>query len=160
MSPSPSTVSNAQLEFIRSTIAQAQDSAKLINTTVHPDVFFKRLNFTLDLLLRLQPYEKYNIFKGATPTSDYNKIISNMESTVDAFITRAVEANASKVAALKTDKAKKRNRENFAIKLISAFDCAHTFWAGDRDFPHYDGLLFTNANYQRVKDIYNALDDH
>lgn len=153
-------ISQAQLEFVRATLGQVQDCAKLINSTIKPDVFFGRLNFILDLLLRLQPYEKYQIFKGGTPTSDYNRLVSNIEATVDDFITRAVEANDKKVAALKTEKAKTRNRENFAIKLISAFDCAHTFWTGDRGFPHYDGPLFAPTNYQRVQAIYNALDDY
>ncbi len=152
-------ITRAQLEFVSTTLTQVQDCAKLINSTIKPDVFFGRLNFILDLLLRLQPYEKYGIFKGGTPTSDYNRLIANMNATVDDFITRAVEANDNKVAALKTDKAKKRNRENFAIKLISAFDCANTFWTGDRNFPHYDGKLFTVANYQRVQAIYDALEE-
>lgn len=152
-------ISKPQLEFVQLTLKQVQDSAKLINTTVRSDVFFKRLNFTLDLLLRLQPYEKYKIFKGSTPTNDYNRIISNLEATVDDFITRAIEANCKKLASLKTEKARNRNREDFAIKLISAFDCAHSFWTGDKAFPHYSGPLFTPANYRRVQAFYNSLDD-
>ena len=153
------SISKQQLEFVKTTLGQLQDSVKLINTTVHPDVFFKRLHCTLDLLLRLQPYEKYKIFKGSTPTNDYNRIISNLEATVDDFITRAIEANNRKLASLKTEKARKRNREDLAIKLISAFDCAHSFWPGDKAFPHYGGPLFTPANYRRVQDFYDSLDD-
>lgn len=153
-------ISKHELEFVQTTLVQVQDSAHLVNTTVQPDVFFKRLNFLLDLLLRLQSFEKYGIFKGGTPTSDYQKIISNLELTVDDFITRALEASNKKVASLKTEKARARNRENFAIKLISAFDTAHSFWTGNKGFPHYEGPLFTQANYQRVQEIYNALDNY
>ena len=148
------------LEFVKTTLGQIQDSAKLVNTTVQPDVFFKRLHFMLDLLLRLQPYEQYKIFKGGTPTSDYNRILANIEATVDDFITRAVEANDIKVAALKTNKAKTRNRDDFAVKLISAFDCANTFWTGNHGFPHYSGKLFTPSNYKRVQAIYDDLDNY
>ena len=130
-----------------------------MNSTIQPDVFFKRLNFLLDLLLRLQPYERFGFFKGSTPTNDYHRIIANLELTVDDFITRALDANNKKIASLKTEKARIRNREDFAIKLISAFDTAHSFWVGVRGFPHYEGPLFTQANYKRVKEIYNSLDD-
>ena len=56
-------ISRQQMAFVQTTLKQMYDSGNLVNTTVKPDVFFKRLNFTLDLLLRLQPYEKYKIFK-------------------------------------------------------------------------------------------------
>lgn len=151
-------ISKAQLQVVQTALTQLHDSANLINTTVNPSVFFKRLHFTLDLLLRIQPYERYKIFKGGTPTQDYNRIISNLEATVNDFIDRAVDANQRKIASLKTESARERNREKFAISLISAFDCAHTFWEGDRGFPHYKGPLFTENNYRRVQAIYDALE--
>lgn len=153
---SPPKISQAQLQTVQATMAQLQDSVKLVNTTIKPDVFFKRLNFTLDLLLRLQSYEQYNIFNNSTPTQDYNKIINNLEATVDNFIDRALDANKQKIASLKTEKARERNNDNFTSALIAAFDCAHTFWKGDRGFPHYDGPLYTDANYLRVKDLFDS----
>ncbi len=151
-------LSDKQLQCVRMTLMQVQDSAKLVNTTVKPDVFFKRLNFLLDLLLRLQPYERYGIFKNGLPSSDYRRIIANLEATVNDFIDRAVAANQAKIATLKTSKARERSRESFVVSLISAFDCAHTFWDGDRGFPHYTGPLFTNKNYQRVQAIYDSIE--
>ena len=152
-------ISDKQLQMVSANMNQINDSIKLVNSTVDPAVFFKRINFLLDLLLRLQSYEKYKIFKHGTPTQDYKKILSNLEATVNDFIDRAIEANQRKIASLKTDKAKKRNYENFVISLISAFDCSHTFWTGDKGYPHYDGPLFTERNYRRVQDLYDALDD-
>lgn len=153
-------ISSAQMQFVEMTINQLHDSGNLVNTTVKPDVFFKRLHFTLDLLLRLQPYEKYKIFKrGGGPTKDYKRIISNIEATVDDFIDRSLAANQTKTAALKTERARRKNYENYVIALISAFDCAYTFWEGDSGFPHYEGPLFTENNYRRVQAMYYALDD-
>lgn len=153
-------ISDTQMKFVQMTLNQLHDSGNLVNTTVKPDVFFKRLNFTLDLLLRLQPYEKYKIFKrGGKPTQDYERILSNLEATVDNFIDRSLAANREKIESLKTERAKRNNYENYVIALISAFDCAHTFWDGDRGFPHYDGPLFTENNYNRVQAMYYALDD-
>ena len=152
-----------ELQHIQTLMGQLQESVNLVNTTTKPDVFFKRLNFTLDILLYLQSYERYKIFRSSLPSKDYQNIIRNLEATVNDFIDRAVAANKRKVLALKTEKARKRNREDFAIKLISAFDCANSFWSGSisqtRYYPHYTGPLFTRNNYQRVQAIYYSLDD-
>lgn len=152
----------ADLQSIQLMLGQLQDSAVLLNTTVKPDVFFKRLNFTIDLLLDLQCYERHKIFTSL-PSKDVQRILDNLEATVDDFIDRAVAANNQKVASLKTEKARVRNRKDFAIKLIAAFDCAHTFWTGSfsqsRVYPHYTGPLFTPNNYRRVQDIYDSLDN-
>ena len=156
-------LSAMEFQRVQDRMIQLKDSVHLINTTVKPDVFFKRLNFTLDLLLDLQCYEKYKIFKGSRPSDDYRKIINNLEATVDDFIDRAVEANNEKIASMKTAKARERNREDFAIKLISAFNSAHSFWTGSfspsKTYPHYTGPLFTPNNYKRVQAIYDSLDD-
>lgn len=152
-------ISPKELEYVRTRMSQLQDTVHLINTTTKPDVFFKRLNFALDILLDLQRYEKYRIFTNAKPSQDYQKIIQNMEHTVDNFIDRVLDANEQKIATLKTPSAKQRNREKSIIALISAFDCAHTFWEGSKGFPHYSGPLFTKNNYTRVQEIYDSLDD-
>lgn len=150
-------ISPREAEHIQSRLVQLEDTVRLINTTTKPDVFFKRLNFALDILLDLQSYEKYGVFKGNTPSSDYNRIIHNMEVTVNDFIDRAVTANQQKLASLKTEKAKQNNHEKFAETLITAFDHANTFWTGSfsqtRAYPHYTGPLFTANNYQRVQSI-------
>ena len=148
-------ITSSQLQHVQTAMKQLQESVYLLNNTTKPDVFFKRFNFSLDLLLDLRTYEKYKIFKGNTPTSDYNKIVRNMESTVNDFIDRAIEANRQKLATLKTDKAKKNNYEKFVIALIAAFDCANTFWSGSRGFPHYTGPLYTENNYRRVKELFD-----
>ena len=150
-------ISPQQMQVVRSTMVQLQDSTKLINTTTKPDVFFKRLNFALDLLLLLQSFEKYKIFKGSNPTSDYNRILSNMDATVNDFIDRAYSLNQQKTASLKTESARRRNQEKFATSLIAAFDCANSFWTGNIGYPHYTGPLFTENNYRRVREIYENI---
>lgn len=151
-------ISKHQLEFVRSTLTQLYESGELVNTTTSPDVFFKRLHFVLDLLLRLRAYEKYKIFKVGTPTEDYNRIISNIEATVNDFVDRAIVANRRKILSLKTEKARMRNYEKFVISLIAAFDCADSFWLGDPNFPHYQGSLYTERNYRRVEKLFFDLD--
>lgn len=150
-------VTKLQLETVKLTIKQLKESTGLVNTTTKPDVFFKRLNFSIDLLMELQHYEKLKIFKQSTPTKDLNKLLSNIELTVDDFITRAVELQQQKLAGLKTEKGRQSNAEKFATQLIAAFDSANSFWQGNSNFPHYTGPLFTDKNYQRVLTITNQI---
>ena len=56
-------ISPWQMQQVQVALHQLQDTVNLVNTTTKPDVFFKRLNFALDLLLFLQTFEKYKIFK-------------------------------------------------------------------------------------------------
>lgn len=148
-------ISEPHMQSAQITMNQIRDTLKIVNTTVKPDIFFKRLNFLLDLLLRLQPYEKYGIFKTETPTAGYKRITANLEVSVDAFIDRAISDNQQKMLRLKTERAKKKCYVDFACALISAFDCAHTFWDGDKGFPHHSGPLFTERNYARVQSIWD-----
>lgn len=153
-SPAPQ-ISEPYIQFVQTTLNQISDTLKIVNTTVKPDIFFKRLNFLLDLLLRLQPYEKYGFFKTESPTAGYKRIAANLEVPVDAFIDRAVLDNQQKILRLKTERAKQKCYVDFACALISAFDCANTFWVGDKGFPHHSGPLFTEKNYARVQSIWD-----
>lgn len=161
---SPPKLSSSELQFVNMTLNQLKDTAKLINDTVNPPVFFGRLNYAFDLLLLLQQYEKYKIFKVGTPSKDLRRMKAKLGDTVDNFIDRAITDNDLKIAKLKGEATKWAFYEDFVIKLISAFDCAHSFWEGNysstRKFPHYTGPLFTKDNYKRVQAIYDSLDEY
>jgi hypothetical protein len=148
-------ISAHDLEYVTGRMNQLQDTIKLVNTTVKPDIFFKRLNFALDILLDLQQYEKYRIFKQSTPSSDYRKIVNNMEEIVDDFLDRAIANNEAKIASLKTAAAKTRNLNAFVDSLAFAFDHASSLWPGDRGKPHYSGPLYTKQNLERVHKLFN-----
>ena len=149
-------LSQIQKQIVQNKMKQLYDCDKLVHSTVKPDVFFGRLNFMLDILLDLKSYEKYKIFDKVTPTENYKKILSELESLVNDFIDRAVADNQKKVAALKTEKGKKSKELKFVESLISAFDCANSFWSGEKMIPHHDGPLFTENNYNRVKRLFDA----
>ena len=100
-------ISNFDKQRAQGYLKQIQESAKLVNTTVKPDIYFGRLNFLFDLFLRLQPYERYGIFRGGTPSSDLAKLQNGLEKSVDDFIMRSYEKQMEKVKVLKTEKAKK-----------------------------------------------------
>lgn len=141
------------MEFVRICMKQVGECVSLVNSTVSPQVFFGRLNMLLDLLLELRKYEKYGIFQNSTPTDDYNKVIGNLEKTVDDFIDRAIAANGQKIAKYKTEAAKERNKVKFILDLADGFDMADTFWSGNPMMPHYEGRLYTERNRDRIDDL-------
>ncbi len=148
-----------QIEMLRPRIKQLGESKKLMRSTVSPPVFFGRLSFVMDTLLDLQRYEVYGIFNDKTPTRDIRIIQRNLGQIVDDFIDRAIDDNKRKLEKIKTAKARYENYEKFLIALISAFDCADTFWTGNKTCPHYTGPLFTQENYERVQCLYDGLDE-
>lgn len=148
-------ITQRELQTVQTALNQVKDSVALINSTTKPDVFFKRLHFTLDILLFLQEYEKYKIFNNSLPSKDFNKIIKNLDATVNDFIDRASNECKRKIAGYKTQKAKIKCFEDFSSKMISAFDCADSFWEGNGFYPHYTGILFTESNYQKVQSIFD-----
>lgn len=149
-------LSHIQKEILQNKMKQLHECDKLVHTTVKPDVFFGRLNFMLDLLLDLKSYEKYKIFVDATPTENYQLVLTKLEDNVNEFLDRAIADNQKNIAALKTEKGKKSKELKFAESLVSAFDCANSFWSGDGTMPHYVGSLFTENNYKRVKKLFDA----
>lgn len=156
-------LSHGEVELVRSTLDQLCDTVNIVNATVNPPVFFKRLNLTFDLLLLLQEYEKYKIYKSGGPSKDLKKLKKGLGLTVDNFIDRFISDSNRRIFALKGESSKRKAYEKSIIELISAFDCAHTFWSGNdshsRVLPHYTGPLFTRKNYKRVMELYYSLDD-
>lgn len=154
-SPKPSQY---EMEHIQNLIQQAQDSANLVNTTVKPDIFFKRLNFLLDILLELMKYEKYKIFKRSLPSEDYKKVLGNLNATVNDFIDRSYSKTLEDASKLKTETAKRNRVVKYSTAMLSAFEMANSFWSGNNMYPHYEGNLFTDDNLNRVKEIAASVD--
>lgn len=145
-----------RIDFLTTKIQQA---AKIVSETTKPDEFFDCLNYLLDCLLDLQRYEKYEDFGRPAPSEYYVALLDQLELTVDLFVTRAVEKECKERAKISDPQESYSHHEKFLIALISAFDCANTFWSGDKISPHYIGPLFTKENYARVQVMYNKLDD-
>ena len=151
-------ISKSELECVNQLLKKSQECVQIINKTTQPDVFFRRLCFLLHFLLELKKYEKYKIFKGSTPTGDYNAILDNIEKTVDDFIERSYAQAKEKSSTYKTDKSRQKSLNDFAIKLLCAFENPHQF----NDVigaTRYDGVLFTERNYEKVKTIVLSINE-
>lgn len=148
-----------QFEIIQveNLMKQLQESVELINTTTSPRTFFRRLNFALDVLLELQKYEKYGLFKNSTPTNDYNKILGNLEATVNDFIDRVIISQSDKNDQLNTQQEKDKRMKKCVENLWNSFYEANDYWQGNGMYPHYTGKLYADSNFQRVDDILKDL---
>lgn len=127
-----------------------------VNSTTNASTFFGRLHFALDILLYLRSFEQYDIFRNSTPTQDYNKILLNLDQTVNDFVQRTMEHERSKLEKMKTEKGKQNAYKRFVTELISDFDGANYFWSGNDMYPHYQGPLFTDKNLEYVEAIWNS----
>lgn len=150
-------ISKLELECVNQLLKKANESANIINKTTQPDVFFRRLCFLLHFLLELQKYERYKIFKGNTPSNDFKNIINNLEKTVDDFIERSYTQATIKSSTYKTDKARQKHLKDYAIKIICAFENPHQF-NDVYGATKYTGALFTENNYEKVKQIVSTID--
>lgn len=142
-------------QYVADLLHQRDESTNIVNNTKNPETFFGRLGFIFDVLLELMTYEKYDFFTGSTPTKDYQKLLDNLETVVDAFIDRSYEAQLEKVSKLKSQTAKFNNMEKYFENLIAAFECADTFWTGNNKMQHYTGMLYTEKNKKRVYALYD-----
>ena len=137
---------------------QLQESVDFINSTTSPRTFWGRLNFALDILLELKKYEKYGLFKESTPTKDYNKILDNLESIVNAFIDRVIVAQSDKNELLNNQREKDKRMLKCVKNLWNSFYEANDYWQGNNTFPHYTGKLYSESNFKRIDDILNDLE--
>lgn len=155
-SPAKRRSSSTVPAHIETMLKQGRETANVINTTKNPEVFFGRLGFLFDLLLELKKYERVYRF-SPKPSQDLKNLENGLEKTVSVFIDRYMADTNSKIFQMKTEKGKRNKYITSVTKLMSAFDCAHTFWEGNGIYPHYTGPLYTRTNYIAVKEIFNNI---
>ena len=137
-----------------------RETKRILTSTKKPDVFFGRLNFYCDLLLNLQQYEHIpGMFTSNNPSS----LLSSLESTIDKFVSDFVLRYMADVREEVQNRASKDAKEKYyekaLVALISAFDCANTFWTGNRKSPHYTGPLFSQRLYDVVQHLWDDFCD-
>lgn len=101
-------------QFLR----QAQESAKILQTTTEPATFFTRYDFCVGRLIELEKCKRYGA--PVSMTSDLNKYrsIAFRDEAVNEIIHRTADKYRTKIESLKTQKAKK----NWAEKYQQAFE--------------------------------------
>ncbi len=95
--------------YLQRLIEICQDCARLINTTVNPDVFFKRYQMLLEKSEEIARFEKFYKFSGASPTKELEQIRKQKQSAISNLIDRCINQYENDAANLKTEKAKLNN---------------------------------------------------
>ena len=102
-------------------IKTIQDCIHLVNTTVKPDVFFKRHEMLKDKAYELTLFEPYISFSGKSPSESYLEILEKEPDTIFDFLERYFAVVEHKVATLKTNKAKQNQYLAFYASLQPYF---------------------------------------
>lgn len=99
-------------------LKQAQESAKILQTTTEPAVFFERYDFCVGRLQQLEECKKYGVPVGTTADFAKYRSLSFRDGAVSEIIHRVADKYSVKIESLKTGKAKK----NWAEKYSKAFE--------------------------------------
>lgn len=99
-------------------LKQAQESAKILQTTTEPATFFTRYDFCVGRLMELEECKKYGAPVSATNDLKKYRSLSFRDDAVKEIIHRTEEKYQAKIESLKTAKAK----QNWAEKYHQAFE--------------------------------------
>lgn len=99
-------------------LKQAQESAKILQTTTDPSTFFTRYDFCVGRLMELEKCRKYGASVSATADLAKYRSLAFRDGAVNDIIHRTEEKYRTKIESLKTPKAKK----NWAEKYHQAFE--------------------------------------
>ena len=99
-------------------LKQAQESAKILQTTTEPATFFTRYDFCVGRLIELEKCKKYGAPVSATADLKKYRSLSFRDDAVKEIIHRTEEKYQTKIEGLKTAKAK----QSWAEKYHQAFE--------------------------------------
>lgn len=94
-----------------------EDSAKLVDSTVKPDVYFSRYDLFLENLQKLASVEKMVKFKGMKPSVAYEEAVRKRVQETNDFIQRAFCASQDHADKLTTEKGRTAAIERFFTNM-------------------------------------------
>lgn len=113
----------------------AEDCAKILQTTVKPDVFFDRLQLLAWHTSNLALLEKYVRFSGASPTTVFSALTREKQDCIAEFLVRYFGKVLAKADSLKTAKGKLNQYQKFFDSLK----------------PHFEEMSAENIDYVETK---------
>lgn len=103
-------------------LAQINDSAKIVQTTLNPSTFFYRLSFLVQKSRELCKIEPYMKFSGPSPTAAFNEILDNYQKAIAEFMERYYYETINKAEAMKTERGRRNKYQDAFLHLSSHFD--------------------------------------
>lgn len=116
----------------------AEESAKLCNETVNPDVFFSRFDLMLEKLRQLAEIEHLVSFSGELPSISCQRIQKQRPAAIHDMIERSYNRMIQEARALKT----KKGQDN---KLVKYFTTMNAY--SDQIGP--DGMAYLQSLMER-----------
>lgn len=102
------------------------DSAKLVESTVNPDVFFSRLQLLWEKAEHLCLLEQYMEFSGASPAAAFLEIRENHQKAIYDFIVRYFSVTFDKAESMKTEKGRIAQYQKFYDTLQNYYHVMNT----------------------------------
>lgn len=117
----------ATVQMVSDNMRIFDDSAKLVNSTTKPDVFFSRMELAeekLSNLVRIEPYIKQvkSITMNQSLSSLMNEFQKNKNSYINDFLYRYYWAVQDKAESMKTEKGKLNQFQKFRESLEPFID--------------------------------------
>lgn len=106
------------------------DSMRLIDTTIKPDVFFSRLDLLLKNLAALQELEQHISFSGS-PSKSLARIRAHKQEIIHDFLVRYHKSVVAQANAAKTPRGKESKYKKFEESLQ----------------PYYSGMNAQNLHF-------------
>lgn len=100
----------------------AQDSSRLVQTTVNPDVFFERMQLLFEHSSTLSFLERYVPFTGASPTEALKTLLAEEQEIIKNFLIRYCWDTQCKAEKMKTDKGQYNQWQKFYDSLSPRFN--------------------------------------
>lgn len=102
-------------------LKQIKESAKIINETKKPEIFFSRYDLMISRIRELRELERYVKFKGDKPKYMLEQAESKRSMAIHDFIDRFYSESYLKISTLKTDSAKQKVADKFFSSLEGYF---------------------------------------
>ena len=93
------------------------DCAKLVESTIKPDVFFMRLQLLLETAEHLCALEQYIKFYGASPAAAFDEVRQNYQLAIRKFLERYFSDTFDKAESMKTEKGRIGKYQKFYDSL-------------------------------------------
>lgn len=134
-------------------IQRLHESVRIMEETIYPDIFFGRLHYCFDVLLELMTYRDEVFGNNCTPEQQYWIQYDFIETRVNEFLDRAYSAAVQGCRTLKTAKGINKRLKNWYITMEAAFNNCNLYWTGSSGMPHYNGILYTDLNLEKLEGL-------
>lgn len=104
--------------FIDRNLRMGASAANIVNTTVHPHLFFTNLQLMEDCTQRVVELEPYWKFEGKQPSEQLREIIEKKHDIVGAFIERSFYDTVDKVNKKHSARSKQKIFDEYQSSLL------------------------------------------